>query len=232
MRPLVAIPVKNRLDLTKPLVENLLKDDDCNVLVYDNGSDDGTTEWLESEGIGHVLAHSMALHEMWNDAIDKAIHVSGFVPLVILNNDLELDGQPRWITRLCEPFAGKEWDALCPNYDQSPNLSWRPIIRLNHKGICAGRMDWTGGLAGFAFALSPDFLKTGYRFPTDLKWWFGDNDLVLTLEEQGRMYGMVAGCGVTHIGGGSQTAKDHAETLDPIVKADRAVFEKKWRHRL
>jgi hypothetical protein len=160
---------------------------------------------------------------MWNIALDAA--ASRDAHCVLLNNDLILDGKARWVERLCSHFDDvEEWDALCPNYDRSPAVSWRPVAKL--QGIAAGRTDGGGGLAGFAFALSSRFIRTGYRFPTDLKWWYGDNDLVMTLDEQRRPYGMVAAVGVEHIGGGSQTAKSH--DLSGQIAEDRAVFEKKW----
>lgn len=230
MNALVAIPVKDRLDLTKPLVEELLAQG-SHVLVMDNGSRDGTPEWLAKcqppVNSGGLLVWGRfagkGLHEMWNKAIDMAR--SRDAHLVLLNNDLELDGKPDWIGRLVHPLDTGEWDAVCPNYDRTPAVTWKgPVLPL--RGICANRYDGSGGLAGFAFAVSDAFLRTGYRFPEELKWWYGDNDLVLTLNAQARKYGMVVGVGVTHIGGGSQTAKGH--DLSGIIEQDRAAFGAKW----
>lgn len=229
MNAIVAIPVRDRLDLTRPLVEELLAQGNT-VFVMDNGSKDGTVEWLAKceppVNSGGLLVwgrfDGRGLHEMWNKAIDFAR--SREKHLVLLNNDLELDGKPDWIGRLVAPL-GDGWDAVCPNYDRSPSVSWKgPVLELH--GICANRLDGTGGLAGFAFAVSSDFLKTGYRFPEELRWWYGDNDLACTLATQARKYGMVTGVGVTHVGGGSQTAKSH--DLSEIMAADREVFERKW----
>lgn len=215
---LVAIPVKGRLDLTKSIV-SALKADGCVPTVWDNGSEDDTAEWLKERKVPVVNAAGWSLHEMWNDALGAA----GGEPVVLLNNDLELDGKPDWIGRLTEHLG--EWDALCPNYDKAPVVPWKgPVYEL--RGICADRYDGTGGLAGFAFALSPSFLASGYRFPEELKWWYGDYDLVATLDREARKYGMVAGCGVTHVGGGSQTARGH--DLSEVMERDREAFMAKW----
>lgn len=220
MKPVIVIPVKNRLDLTWPLVEELVEQggyDD--LLVYDNGSDDGTWEFLLSlrKSLRPVKAKALTLHEMWNDGIDRAKgrHV------VFLNNDIALDGRPDWVGRLCAPLG--EWTALCPNYDKRLCFDKADIVPL--AGIAAGRMDGSGGLAGFAFAVDGKWLKT-YRFPEKLKWWYGDNDLVMTLGRDGRKYGMAHAVEVTHLDGGSQTAKSY--DLEQQKRRDRDAFEAKW----
>ncbi len=93
------------------------------------------------------------------------------------------------------------------------------------QGICAGRMDGTGGLAGFAFAVRSDFLD-GYRFPTDMSWWYGDNDLCLSIEQAGGWYGIVPDALVEHVGGGSKT--ERPADWEERIAADRAAFEAKW----
>lgn len=219
MKPVAVIPVKNRLDLTKPLVETLLSHKDCKVVLFDNGSKDGTAEWAARvKGLSYVGAPDSTLHEMWNAGCTIA-GVDG-QPAVILNNDIELDGEPAWVSRLVAPLE-YGWGALCPNYDS--RRDYRAVMPL--QGISAGREDGTGGLSGFAFALSPSVMGW-YRFPVDAKWWFGDTDLCRTLDARGVPYGMVLDVGLTHIGGGSQTAKDH--DIAPQCIKDRAWFESKW----
>lgn len=218
-KPVVAIPVKNRLDLTRPLVEALLEDDGYGeIRVYDNGSTDGTREWLAGVPVLGLFTPDLSLHEMWNDAVKVA--AGHEAPCVILNNDLVLDGKPGWLKRLCAPL-GDGWAATCPNYDGREH--WADVEPL--QSICAGRYDGTGGLSGFAFALAPRVVRT-YRFPEEMLWWFGDTDLCRTLDRRQEPYGMVIGCGVTHVGGGSQTAKDH--DLSEQQAKDQAAFEAKW----
>ena len=67
--------------------------------------------------------------------------------------------------------------AVSGNYDGRPGVGVQQV-----HGICAGRYDGSGGLAGFAFALRAEWLATGYRFPTEAKWYFGDNDLCASIE--------------------------------------------------
>lgn len=212
MRLTVVIPVRNRLDLTKPIVSELRRQGGYDqLIVYDNGSDDGTDGWLAEHGIDTVNAAGKTIHQMWNHGIERAI--GGLAPdppsdaVVFLNNDLELDGKPDWLTRLVAPMD-HQWDAV------SPRTAGKPI------GKVGGR-----GLVGFAFAVHARFLKD-YRFPEELKWHYGDTDLFHTLDEQRRVTGVNGLVSVTHIGGGSQTAKDHE--LIPTINRDRDWFQAKW----
>lgn len=219
MKPVIVIPVRDRLDLTAPLVETLHDQGGYrDLLVYDNGSTDGTAAWLRDKGVTRIDAAGWGIHEMWNHGLGVAEKAES--PAVILNNDLELDGKPGWVTRLCAPLDSG-WAVVCPNYDG----------RISHRGIdpvhlvCGGRYDGTGGLAGFAFAMSPDVVRT-YRFPEEPRWWFGDTDLVREMTKRNRHCGLVIDIGVTHLDGGSQTAKDHIS--DEQCRADMEWFENKW----
>lgn len=219
MRPVVIVPVRNRLDLTQPLVEELLRHGDCKVILHDNGSTDGTRDWARHQrGLIYADSAALALHEMWNDGLELAQRRHS--PAIFLNNDLRLDGKPEWVSRLCGPFD-YGWAALCPNYDgRIGHAAVEPV-----RGVAAGRMDGTGGLAGFAFAVAPAVAEW-YRFPTEAKWWYGDTDLARTLDDRDLACGMVLGVGVTHLGGGSQTARDY--DLEEQIRADREWFERKW----
>ena len=217
--PVVIIPVKNRLDLTSPLVDALLAQGGYHsLLVYDNGSTDGTADWLDESAAGRVHADGWTLHEMWNGGITTAGMFGA--PAVFLNNDIEIHGDD-WLKRLCDGLDETGYSAVCPNYDGRTAEGIEPL-----NGIAAGKEDGTGGLAGFAFAVHPRFLRD-YRFPTDLKWWCGDADMVCTMDLKGFAYGMVTNVAVTHIEGGSQTAKDH--DLADTIRADRTVFREKWK---
>jgi glycosyltransferase involved in cell wall biosynthesis len=60
---IVAIPVKNNLHYTEPLVVSLLSQNEVsphNVLIYDNGSDDETRPVMESLGVQVIDAAGLA----------------------------------------------------------------------------------------------------------------------------------------------------------------------------
>lgn len=219
----VVIPVKDEFEMTRNLVAQLFEQggyDD--LLIFDNGTTDPEMlAWLDAQEVADVFAAPGAsIHEMWSAGVAeaKARH-KGRADVVFLNNDLHLGDS--FIIRMCAGLrSAPDLCAVSGNYDGRRGSGVLPV-----RGICAGRYDGTGGLAGFAFAVRSDFLDE-YRFPTDMKWWFGDNDLCLSIEKAGGWYGVVADATVEHLDGGSRT--ERPADWDAIVAADRDAFLAKW----
>lgn len=219
----VVIPVKDNFEMTRGVIAQLFEaggyDD---LLIFDNGTTDPEmVAWLAEQDVADVFdAKGASIHEMWNAGIDeaKARH-KGRADVLFLNNDIRVGDS--FVIRMS---AGLRSDpALCAvsgNYDGRRGHGVIPV-----RGISAGRMDGSGGLAGFAFMVRSDFLDS-YRFPTDMKWWFGDNDLCLSIEKAGGWYGVVPDALVDHLEGGSQT--ERPADWDEVIAADRAAFEAKW----
>lgn len=226
----VVVPVKDKLDLTKSIVEQCHEDFAVtDVTVIDNGSTDGTWEWLkQNQGPGLKVCSmpDAGIHEMWNRGIFEALRPPDVTSVAILNNDLELGFDA--LTE-CDEVLQKlpEFAAVCPNYDGRPSPEPRRVQVVDD--ICANRYDGTGGLAGFAMVIAADWLRDGYRFPEDLRWWCGDNDLVLTAYAAGRKCGIVLDATVVHLDGGGQTAGDWmSPEFEEITQADIATFRAKW----
>ena len=96
---IAAIPVRNQLRWTAPLVESLLQGDQVDqIWIYDNGSTDGTAKWVHNRAIHdkrlmYTTAASARLYDMWNHMIFRASQVPG-AKLAILNNDIRLPLTP------------------------------------------------------------------------------------------------------------------------------------------
>lgn len=219
----VVIPVKDNFEMTRALIGQLFEHggyDD--MLIFDNGTTDPEmVEWLAAQDVADVFdAKGASIHEMWNAGIEesKARH-KGRADVVFLNNDLRLG--EGFVVRMS---AGLRSDpSLCAvsgNYDGRRGSGVIPV-----HGISAGRMDGSGGLAGFAFMCRSDFLDT-YRFPTEMRWWYGDNDLCLSIEAAGGWYGVVPDALVDHLDGGSVT--ERPADWDEIIEADKRAFLAKW----
>lgn len=223
-RTTVILPVKDRLDLTSRLL-NELKDQGGfdRVVVFDNGSERKTRNWLQSQQWFDTFdAAGASIHEMWNAGIAESLVMHPRVNIAFLNNDLELG--PRFLPGLAEALRSDPYlAAVSPNYDGRTG----PTRVIPVHGIAAGKEDGTGGLAGFAFMVRGElFRETGYRFPEWARWWFGDTDFALTCDALGLKLGVVRDTTVTHVHGGSQTSRP--DWWDEQIKQDEAGFWAKW----
>lgn len=227
----VVIPVKNQAKLTKDLLEQLGEQGGFDeILVFDNGSERKTRNMLESWATNSPSyarlfdAAGVSIHDMWNAGAEYAIDRDPDAHVVFLNNDLRLG--PDFIERLTGKFAvDKNILAVSANYDGRQIDG--PVQQVF--GICAGRYDGTGGLAGFAFAVRGEWFSKGYRFPEWARWWFGDNDLCLSIYEAGGMTVVAGDATVEHLDGGSVTTRTIAdEQFVKQIEQDQVEFEKRW----
>lgn len=212
----VAIPVKDNLRYTGPLVISLLGQNEVKpnqIFIYDNGSTDETPVAMQSLGVNVIDANGWRLHQMWNDALEKSAGAS----VAILNNDISIGSN--FISSMLKALeSDPELAVVCPKYDdRSDEITYVADIQ-------AGRMDGTGGIAGWAYMIPGDWANR-FRFPEELTWWYGDNVLVDSIIQAGRKCGIVGTTTVTHLDGGSQTGKWTAEMVEP----DRIWYEQ-WRN--
>lgn len=221
----VVIPMKDRLDLTRALVEQLVEQDEASgIFILDNGSSPETKAGLkELEQLPRVDvgdAVGLNIHQMWNAGINEAVRRAWPCNIAVLNNDLKigerfLSGLARELRR--DPLLA----VVCPNYDGRVGDGVQYV-----EDICANRYDGTGGLAGFAFMLKAE---SDYRFPEQLQWWFGDNDMMCHVAYGGSRAGIVLGTTVEHVDGGSQTADWDDPAMKAVLDADREWFQSKWK---
>lgn len=225
VKTFVVIPVKDQLKMTKALLHQLREQGGYDeIFVLDNGSNPETRRWLGMQKIATVVdAADMGIHEMWNAGANLAMSRHPRCNIAFLNNDLELgDG---FLSAMSTALrSDPALVAVSGNYDNRESIT--DVVQL--KGICADRYDGTGGLAGFAFMVKSEWFGDGWRFPEDCKWWFGDNDLTLSIDMAGGWYAMAIDAKVTHLDGGGQTGKWDQPEYQQILAADRDAFVAKW----
>lgn len=236
--PIVAIiPVKDRLHLTRALIQQLREQGDATeIVVVDNGSKKPTKNWLSTQDDLTVMEMPDAgIHDMWNAGLEHALEKHGpRTHIAFLNNDLELG--PAFLRTLSQALTDdRELTAVCGNYDDRTALV--PVVRTTD--ICANRYDGTGGLAGFAFMARGEWFGTGYRFPTECKWWGGDNDLMMSIaradarrgyDDRPSKAGIVIAARVKHLDGGGGTAGDvmWSKFAEQTTK-DLEALDAKWK---
>ncbi|MGH3942627.1 MAG: glycosyltransferase family 2 protein [Pseudonocardiaceae bacterium] len=224
----VVIPMRDRMELTRELLEQLAAQDEyAAVFVFDNGSDPRTKAELADPAdlpprVEVLDAEKLNIHQMWNAGLTEALRRSWPCNVALLNNDVKIG--PRFLSGLAAALRGDPLlAAVSPNYDGRDGEGVQYVT-----DICAGRYDGTGGLAGFAFMLAAE---AGYRFPEELSWWYGDSHLLVSLQLAGSHAGIVVGTTCEHLGGGGQTGGWDDPALRPVLEADRRWFDA-WSHQL
>lgn len=224
----VVIPMKDRLDLTRQLVEQLVEQDEATgIFVLDNGSSPetkaGLKELAQFPRVDVGDAAGLNIHQMWNAGINEAVRRAWPCNIAILNNDIKIG--EKFLSGLADALRRDPLlAAVCPNYDGRPGEGVQQVA-----DICANRYDATGGLAGFAFMIKAE---SDYRFPEHFQWWYGDNDMMCHIAYAGSTAAIVLGTTVEHIAGGSQTADWDDPEMAAILDADRAAFNAKWTPRV
>jgi cephalosporin hydroxylase/GT2 family glycosyltransferase len=234
----VVIPVKDRLDLTSDLVNQIRKDKFDEIIICDNGSGEETKTWLdEQDDITVIDCPNVGIHVMWNRATEYALDKHGQkAHIAFLNNDLKLSD--RFIDKLSTAlFRNSEMIAVSGNYD---DRTYHSDVQEVHD-TCANRYNGTGGLAGFAFMVRGEWFASGYKFPEECMWWFGENDLMTSIEignvvtkDIPRRAGIVINAAVEHLNGGGGSvpgeSKDYLErwyeAFGEQLEKDRIAYEK------
>jgi hypothetical protein len=157
---------------------------------------------------------------MWNIGIDVAIEKG--TNAVFINDDVILgDNCAGTLASLLEYDASV--GIACPGYDYRKFTD----ITQDVDTVCNGRYDGTGGLGGFCMALSKDLIKK-WRFDESMKWWYGDNDVllwVLRIEQRRAAIASIARCS----GNSSATIEnDRPDNFVQTVQDDKLKFYIKW----
>lgn len=210
---LVAIPVKDRLELTQACVSALDLRAKDELVIIDNGSAGRTVQWARDEGIRlHEMAGA-SLCQMWDWAIAEA----GKRHIALLNNDVA--PEPEMIRHL-ESILRRHSDV---------GIAY-PETQQQGEGIRCSRGLGPLGMTGWAF-----MLRGGIAWPrlSELySWWFGDAELERFARHRGYRVCAVGNARAAHVDGGSQTAKSQSPLgwTDPrfSIIADRVIFESRW----
>ena len=216
----VGIPSKERFDLLRPLLEQLLDDYAVDkIYVCDNGYTGKDQDYLwdmECARLEVVEARHKNIYGMWNYChllarIEKAD------TLTLLNDDVSIPF----------PFVSPLSKALVDNPDLwviAPDYQGRNTVR--HEGGVIDRVTGTykdHGMPGFAFMLNMSkFLR--YPFDESYGWWFGDDDFVNTVELEGGKIGVLNGVTIQHVG--TATGKNY-DFSEQIAK-DAERYKSKW----
>lgn len=223
-RTFAVVPVRNQSALTIRLLSCLVDEPVDDVLITDNGSTDNTVELIRFlqrhrtwQGRLHVHAMPTAtIYEQWNYGFSRALQRAKREQsnVLILNNDIQLPAG--WVTRMSVVLRDASPDlwATYPDY----HCAWDAPADVNRVTFTRG-VYGDGGMFGPCFMLAGDRItwtkrgKDAPRLPliTDLgyRWWWGDNHLAESIEQEGGLQGRVVGLPILH--DNEATAQHHPE---------------------
>ena len=235
----IIIPVWNQLPYTQECLATLAQTTDparTQIIVVDNGSEDGTGEWLEGwRGDGRVVCRfgeNRGFAAACNEGLRQA---TGDVQ-ILLNNDTHLT--PGWLERLCETLLRDEQAGAagpvsnyvsgpqqvatnCQRPDQVDGFAWE-WMKAN-----AGTAVETGRLIGFCLALRKEAVeKIGLldeRFGIGT---YEDDDYCRRLQQAGYKLLIAPGSFVWHYG--NRTFAGNGLSMEAIQAENGKLFAEKW----
>lgn len=169
-----------------------------------------------------VVEEGAGIHVMWNLGA-KAIHADlRDAHILFANDDIDIDkGAIDTMAGLLDVHEGV--GVISPNYDKRLIAGHIQAVT----GVWNGKYDGTNGMAGFCFLLRSD-LASVWKFDEEMKWWYGDNDVVNWVLSIGRISAI---SGVSTMGVNKSWTKenDPPAKFNEIIENDRKIFERKWK---
>jgi len=216
---IAAIPVRNQLRWTAPLIDSLLIGDKVDqVWLYDNGSTDKTISWAYhkmkyDDRLYYKDASGMRLYEMWNNMVARASNMND-AKLAILNNDIRL------------PFMALKniADNMQDYQIAAVDTSKRSFDKIEN--VYPEKATWQQK-TGHAFMIDANFWQ-GQKFAVhpQLIWWWGDDDLFRRCEARGGNICIMKGIGVDH--GESESDPEYVGDKWRDIELDRVKFRNIW----
>ncbi|MDB6111162.1 MAG: hypothetical protein JWR69_2912 [Pedosphaera sp.] len=222
----IVIPVFNQLAYTRGCLESLRRSAGmaARIVVIDNGSSDGTAEYLAGDPGIDVIHNSenRGCAVAWNQGVK-----SGRADwVVVLNNDVLLT--PGWLEGLVTSAEAEGWDIVTPAMREGLlNYELEPYARA-FVGAAAGavRPDVADGVCFMvrrrvfeAIGLFDENFRIGV---------FEDTDFFERARRAGFKLGTTGRSFIHHFGSVTQKSIRQSQTCGPYEQENRIYFRKKW----
>lgn len=185
--------------------------------MLDNGSSDGTWEWMNSSlhGNPQMLYRNEgndSLSAAWNKVLRAGLDCGADV-LVLMNNDLIVG--PGWLDAVVQEYAKGEKTYWLPNGALSPD-SYDDRVRAQAK---QGRT--VPGRAGWCLFFPAQAVREFLPIPQELRLWYGDDYIHWKLKRAGYSCRVILDSYVYHYG--SKTFETRQDR-QPIIDADKETY--------
>lgn len=224
----IVIPLYNQVHYTKLCLESLAREtqDPIRIIVINNGSTDGTAEYLAAKDNITVITNSKnrGCAGAWNQGVKAASDTEW---VVILNNDVIVS--QRWLENLLGAAARWDLDIVCPairegeyNYDIGP---------YSHEYVSKMCDTIRHGTAhGICFMVHRKVFEAIEGFDENFRiGQYEDKDFFLRATRAGFKIGTVGCSFLHHFGSITQKALGTPQKSKPYALENKAYFIKKWR---
>ena len=233
----LVIPVLNQLAYTQGCLRCLQPDlaAGVRVIVVDNGSTDGTKEWLESRSraVGPAAPAGLTVIRneqnrgcapAWNQGVQAAFAADW---VVLLNNDVLLP--EGWLAALLGAAERHGLDIVCPAMrERDQNYDFATYARDFTAKL--GGVVRHGGAHGVCFAVRRAvFAQIGGFDEAFRIGQFEDADFFRRARLAGCQTGVVGACFLHHFGSVTQDALSDPQRNRPYAAENRAHFRRKWK---
>jgi len=224
----IVIPVYNQLAYTQGCLRCLAADiaDGAKVVVINNGSTDGTREWLDQQS-GITVIHNpvnRGCAPAWNQGW-QAVPEARWT--IVLNNDVLLPAG--WCNALLGTAERYGLAVACPAMREGP-LNYDCAAYAAEFVAVMADVVRRGHTHGVCFAVKHEvFAKVGGFDEAFRIGQFEDADFFRRARLAGFEQGTIGACFLHHFGSATQNALREGPTAGPYEAENRAYFRKKWR---
>lgn len=223
----IVIPLYNQVEYTQKCMESLRRHGmgQAEILLIDNGSTDGTGEYLATCSDVRVIRNreNLGCAGAWNQGV-RETHSEW---VIILNNDVLVSSG--WLEGLCEAAERKQLDIVSPsiregefNYDM--DVYSGEFVRRMKKSLRPGVAD------GICFMVRRTVFDAVGLFDENFKiGQFEDADFFRRAKKAGFTLGTTGGSFIHHFGSVTQKSLGIKQPERPYVAKNRAYFRKKWK---
>lgn len=229
----IIIPSFNGIGLLKDCIASIRSytEEPHEIIVVDNGSTDGTTEWCRDEQIPFVF---LPENRGFPYACNIGLRVASGDALLLLNNDTLVT--PNWLGRLHQCLYSEEEIGIVgpmSNYASGrqqidfPYTDLQDAVRRIHERDEESWKD-TNRVVGMCFLLKREVLERVGEFDERFApGHFEDDDYCYRAKAAGYRVMIVGNCFVFHHGSASFGKQEEA-TVERLIETNRNRFIEKW----
>lgn len=231
------IPCYNEVHLTKKCVNSIRKNSpygSFNFVFVDNGSTDGTSEFLKTIPEGIVIRNekNIYVNPAWNQAFKYVLEHDLGKYVCLCNNDIEAG--EKWLEPIFDLFSQgrNEW------YLPTSNTQDEPAFHNDFKEYCDKLKHMPLKLTyinknfiGFCMFFRKDHIPGFYPVPESLKILRGDDWITDCITHQGAICLRVSHCACHHFNGGTQRGMQIHELRDNDCREFDLIVDTEYKKR-